>query len=302
MTNGKKPIEAFALSRVPREQRKSWIDMVMVQAGMVICIPAFLLGSMLVEGMPTLQAILAGIIGYGMVLVLTLILGIQGADLGIPTCAISTSTFGRKGTRLLVSSLFTVSLVGFFGLQVNVCGEAFSTLALAAFGVEIPVVASSIFWGMAMVGLPILGLTIMILAQLTTNSVNAYTGGLDAVMTFNLPDNRRREATFVVGVLGVVLAVLGILDFIEVYLNWTTFLGAPIAGVMIADYWIIGRGKPASWHPNDGWNRTGIAATLISLVIALMIPFGVFNFNGVIIGFIVYLILEHFWPSASRNN
>ena len=399
MTNGKKPIEAFALSRVPREQRKSWVDMVMVQAGMVICIPAFLLGSMLAEGMPTLQAMVAGVIGYGMVLVLTLILGIQGADLGIPTCAISTSTFGRKGTRLLVSSLFTVSLVGFFGLQVNVCGEAFSTLALAAFGVEIPVVASSIFWGMvmvviavwemetlknldtisvpllllimivgtvmafriygsaglsanevetptmtmigatsqmsalvtgamscawysltrfqrnrrdtvrsafwglmpaeiitcvigvllsrvvgvydisqvmAMVGLPILGLTIMILAQLTTNSVNAYTGGLDAVMTFNLPDNRRREATFVVGVLGVVLAVLGILDFIEVYLNWTTFLGAPIAGVMIADYWIIGKGKPASWHANEGWNGTGIAATLISL----MIPFGVFNFNG----------------------
>lgn len=150
MTNGKKPIEAFALSKVPREQRKSWVDMVMVQAGMVICIPAFLLGSMLAEGMPTLQAMVAGIIGYGMVLVLTLILGIQGADLGIPTCAISTSTFGRKGTRLLVSSLFTVSLVGFFGLQVNVCGEAFSTLALAAFGVEIPVVASSIFWGMVM--------------------------------------------------------------------------------------------------------------------------------------------------------
>lgn len=297
-----------------------------------------------------------------------------------------------------MSSLFTVSLVGFFGLQVNVCGEAFSTLALAAFGVQIPVVVSSIFWGMvmvviavwgmetlknldtisvpllllimivgtvmafriygsaglsanevetptmsmiegigtafsffsasaftaadltrfqrnrrdtvksavwglmpagiitcvigvllsrvvgvydisqvmAMVGLPILGLTIMILAQLTTNSVNAYTGGLDAVMTFNLPDNRRREATFVVGVLGVVLAVLGILDFIEVYLNWTTFLSAPIAGVMIADYWIIGKGKPASWHANEGWNGTGIAATLISL----MIPFGVFNFNG----------------------
>ena len=67
---------------------------------------------------------------------------------------------------------------------------------------------------------------------------------------------------------------------------------------MIEDYWIVGRGKPASWHPNDGWNRTGIAATLILLVI----PVGVFNFNGVIIGFIVYLILEHFWPSESGNN
>ena len=52
--------------------------MVMVQAGMVICIPAFLLGSMLAEGMPTLQAMVAGVIGYGMVLVLTLILGHPG--------------------------------------------------------------------------------------------------------------------------------------------------------------------------------------------------------------------------------
>lgn len=423
MAEKQKSIEAFALSRVPDEQRKSWLDMVMVQAGMVICIPAFLLGSMLAEGMSTMNAILAGIIGYLMVLVVTLILGIQGADLGIPTCAISTSTFGRKGTRLLVSSLFTVSLIGFFGLQVNVCGEAFSTLMHEAFGIEVPIVASSIFWGMvmviiavwgmetlknldtisvpllmaimllgtymafrhygsaglvsneitqptmsmvegigvafsffsasaftaadltrfqrdrrdtvksaiwglmpagvltcvvgvllsrvvgvydisqvmAMVGLPILGLTIMILAQLTTNSINAYTGGLDAVMTFNLPDNRRREATFVVGVLGVVLAVLGILDFIEVYLNWITFFGAPIAGVMIADYWIIGRGKPASWHPNEGWNWTGIIATVVSLVIALWIPFGVFNFNGVVVGFVVYLLIEHFRPSASRR-
>ena len=71
-----------------------------------------------------------------------------------------------------------------------------------------------------------------------------------------------------------------------------------VAGGMIEDYWIVGRAKPASWQPNDGWNRTGIAATLILLVI----PVGVFNFNGVIIGFIVYLILEHFWPSESGNN
>ena len=423
MADKQKSIEAFALSKVPQDQRKSWMAMVMVQAGMVICIPAFLLGSMLAEGMSTANAIIAGIIGYLMVLILTFILGMQGADLGIPTCAIAQSTFGRKGTRLMVSSLFTISLIGFFGLQVNVCGEAFSTLMHEAFSIEVPVVASSVFWGMVMVliavwgmealknvdsisvplllgimllgtymafktygsaglannevteptmsmidgiglsfsffsasaftaadltrfqrdrkdtikssiwglmpagiitcvigvilsrvagiydisqvmaavGLPILGLTIMILAQLTTNSINAYTGGLDAVMTFNLPDNRRREATFAVGVLGVVLAVFGILDFIGTFLDWISFFGAPIAGVMIADYWIVGKGKPESWHPLEGWNWTGIIAALISLAIALFIPFGVFNCNGVVVGFIVYLILERFFPSNSRR-
>jgi len=423
MTDKKeKSIETYALSRVPDEDRKTWMAMIMVQAGMVICIPAFLLGSMLAEGMSTTDAIIAGIIGYLMVLLLTFILGMQGADLGIPTCAIATSTFGKNGTRLLVSSLFTVSLIGFFGLQVNVCGEAFTTLMKDAFGISIPVTASSIFWGMIMVliavwgmqalknvdflavplllfimilgtvmafrmygsaglvnnevtkptmdmmqgialsfsffsasaftapdltrfqknrretirssiwglmpagiitcvigvllsrvagiydisavmaavGLPILGLTIMIFAQLTTNSINAYCGGLDAVMTFNLPDNRRREATFVVGVLGVVLAVMGILDFIGTFLNWISYFGAPIAGVMVADYWIVGKGKPGCWHYGTGWNWVGIAATCISLAIALPIKFGVFNFNGFIVGIVIYMILEHFFPSKSR--
>ncbi len=420
--NKEKSIESFALAKVPSEQRKSWMSMVMVQAGMVICVPAFMLGSMLAEEMSTMNAIIAGVIGYVMVLILTFILGMQGADLGIPTCAITQSTFGKNGTRLLVSSLFTISLVGFFGLQVNVCGEAFTTL-MDSMGIHIPVVASSLIWGIVMVviavwgmdalskvdslavplllfimllglfmafrtygsaglianevtaptmsmaggiglsfsffsasaftaaditrfqrdrkdtiksatlglmpagivtcvigvllsrvagvydisivlaavGLPVLGLIIMILAQLSTNSINAYCGGLDAVMTFNLNDNRRRLATLVVGLLGVVLAVLGILDFIDVFLDWISFFGAPIAGIMIADYWVIGRGKPASWHPIEGWNWVGLVSAVISLVIALFIPVGVFNFNGVVVGFVVYLILEHFFPSKSRN-
>ena len=51
--------------------------------------------------------------------------------------------------------------------------------------------------------------------------------------------------------------------------DWISFFGAPIAGVMIADYWIVGKGRP---------------------VIALFIPFGVFNCNGVVVAFVVYLI------------
>ena len=422
-TEKEKNIESFALSPVPKKQRKTWIGMVMVQAGMVICIPAFLLGSMLAEGMTTVSAITAGVIGYIMVLLLTFILGMQGADLGVPTCVLSTATLGKNGTRLFASSLFTISLIGFFGLQVNVCGEAFSTLISEIFGLEIPVQISSAFWGiimvviavwgmealknldtisvplllaimilgtvmafriygaggltanevteptmsmfegvglsfsffsasafsaadltrfqknrketikssiwglmpagiitcvigvlltrvaglyditlvMAAVGLPVLGLVVMILAQLTTNSVNAYCGGLDAVMTFNLPDDKRREATAVVGILGVVLAVFGILNFIQVYLDWISFLGAPIAGVMIADYWLVGKGKPESWHMQEGWNWVGCASILVSLVIALFIPVGVFNANGVIVAIIVYMILEHFFPSRSRQ-
>lgn len=414
--------EAFALRPVPKEEQKSWMGIVWVQSGMVICIPAFLLGSMLGEGMSTMNGIIAGVIGYIMVLILTFILGIQGADLHVPTCSIAQSTFGRAGTRLLVSSLFTISLMGFFGLQVNVCGEALTSLLKNSFNVDLPVQVSSLICGAIMVvvavygmellknvdaatvpllfiimvialilafrkygaigltendvleptmnmfdgialsfsffsaaaftapditrfqrsrrdtilsstvglmpagiatlvigmllsrvagvyditlvlsfvGLPVIGMIVLIVSATTTNALNAYCGGLDLIMTFNMPDNKRKLATAIVGIVGVALGIIGILDFIEVYLGWIAFLGAPIAGVMMADYWIIGKGKAKHWHPIKGFNWAGIIATLVSLVIALFIPVGVFNFNGVIVGIIIYLIIERFMPSNAR--
>lgn len=151
------------------------------------------------------------------------------------------------------------------------------------------------------VGLPVLGLLIIITASVSTNSLNAYCGGLDTIMTFNLPDNRRKEATAAVCIVGMVLAILGILNWIEEFLNWICFMSAPVAGVMIADYWIVGKGNPKSWHAKDGWNWVGCIVAVVSMVIALFIPFGVFNMNGVVVAIILYLIVEHFVPSQSRK-
>lgn len=426
-TNKGAKSEIYALRPTPENERKSMWDIVWVLGGVVICIPAFMLGGLVAAEMPTWEGIAACIIGYLFVLVLMLPLGVQGADLGVPTCAIAPSVFGIKGTRLLVSSLFAISLIGFFGLQVNVCGEAFSNLIADAFGIEIPVMVSSLLWGVIMsaiaiigmeglkifdvlsvpmlfiimvlglvlafrkfgtegieanevtqstmsfaqavglsfsffsasaftaadvnrwqrnrketiqsctfglmpagiatcvigvllsrvageyditlvlskVGIPVLGLVVLILASVSTNSLNAYCGGLDTIMTFNLPDNRRREATAGVCIIGVVLALTGILNYMETFLNWICFLSAPVAGIMIADYWIIGKGKPESWHQIEGWNWMGIIVALVSMVLALIaynvFGIGVFNLNGVVIAMVLYLIVERFVPSLSRN-
>lgn len=425
--NQKNNSELYALRPTPMKDRKSMLDMVWVQAGCVICIPAFMLGGIVASAMPTWTGVAACAVGYLMTLILMIVLGMQGADLGIPTCAIAQSTFGKNGTRLLVSSLFAISLMGFFGLQVNVCGEAFANLMGDAFGIHIPLMASSLIWGIVMsiiavigmeglkifdklsvpllfiimvlglilafkkygtagieaneietatmsfveaialsfsffsamaftaadvtrwqknrkdtinssiwglmpaglatciigvllarvageydislvlskVGIPVLGLIVIITASVSTNSLNAYCGGLDTIMTFNLPDNRRREATAGVCIVGVVLALTGILGYIETFLNWICFLGAPVAGVMIADYWIIGKGKPESWHKIDGWNLTGCIVAVVSMVIALILynifHIGVFNLNGVVVAIVLYVIVEKFVPSQSRN-
>ncbi|MEI3523204.1 MAG: cytosine permease [Anaerotignum sp.] len=86
------------------------------------------------------------------------------------------------------------------------------------------------------VGLPLFGIAAMIISTWTTNSTNAYSGGLNIVMAFNLKDNKRREATLIAGILGIVLCNIGVLSHIEGVLSLLSYVVCPIGGVIIADY------------------------------------------------------------------
>lgn len=415
----KKTMEDFALEKVKPEDRKSWISLAAVQTGLFICVPSLLLGALLASSMPLWQALVAGIVGYLLTIIISFFLGMQGADLGIPSVVITCSTYGTAGTRIIISSLLAISMVGWFGVNCNVCGAAFTNLVQIATGIEIPVAISSIIWGIVMllsavfgmnalkkldsisipllviimvlgtimafkkfgagglnveteqtmsmiqgiglsfsftalaavtcsditrfqrdrkdtikstfwgilpaaiftlvlgilmtkvandydissvlatVGLPFLGIVVLILATWTTNSINAYSAGLDVVMTFNLPDNKRKMATLIAGVVGIVLAVLGILGHLETFLSLLSYVFSTMGGVMLADYWIVGKGRPESWHKIEGFNWTGIIATVIAIAIAAFIV--KIDYSGLLWGAVVYLVIERFIPSKSRN-
>ena len=108
------------------------------------------------------------------------------------------------------------------------------------------------------VGLPLFGVISLILSTWTTNVSNAYSAGLNMVMTFNSPDNRRREVTVIAGVVGIILGVCGILTRIEDVLSMLAYLVCPVGGVMLADYFFVGKGKAENWHSVKGWNWVGI--------------------------------------------
>lgn len=80
------------------------------------------------------------------------------------------------------------------------------------------------------VGLPLFGIAAMIISTWTTNSTNAYSGGLNIVMAFNLKDNKRREATLIAGILGIVLCNIGVLSHIEGVLSLLSYVVCPIGG------------------------------------------------------------------------
>nr|WP_314657480.1 cytosine permease [uncultured Fusobacterium sp.] len=410
-------VEKNALTPISKEERLSWVSLAFVQAGICVCVPSFLEGALLAEAMPIKEAVLSGILGYAIVVLVMSILGFMGSDLGMATCTLTESTFGKKGARYLVSTVFALNLIGWFGINNAQCGEAFSKFVDVSYGIYLPVVISNIFWGIIMlltavygmkamekldiisifllmivmsvgaylaiknfglnkiysevertmsfwegvglsfdfyavgvitaaditrfqksrrdtilstvigvfpmgiitlilgilltkiandydigsvlitVGIPIFGIISLVLSTWTTNSANAYSSGLNLVMTFNIPDNRRREITIFAGIIGIILGNMGILDRVEEVLNFLAYLVCPIGGIMLADYFCIGKGKAENWKSKEGWNIIGLLTWGISMILSMYLQN---DYIGILIAMGIYLILYKIIPEKYR--
>ena len=141
------------------------------------------------------------------------------------------------------------------------------------------------------IGLPVLGMLVLILATWTTNTTNAYSAGLNAVMVFGLAENKRSAATVVLGVIGTVLAVFGIAGYFEdfLYLLGDTFM--PIVGIFIIDYWVLARGKAELYRFREGWHWSGLVALICGFA-ATRLPFGISFINGMVVAAALYFVLE----------
>ena len=404
-------VENRALQPVPPEERKGWLNVAFIQAGVVICVPSLMLGQMLVSSMSTRDAILSGVIGFILVCVVFSLMGMIGSDLGLPTCMTAVPSFGAQGAKYLVGLFEFITSVGWFAVQTAVCGQAFSNLCVQAFHVEVPPAVSMAVWGVIMlitavygiqamdllnkiavpalfvlvitgcimalnqfgtsglnaapesvtmtipegivltmsfmasgclvsadvtryqksrketilstgfgvfpagallvvagalmtqvanqyditlvfsdIGLPIIGMIVLIAATWTTNTSNAYAGGLSAVLLFHLKDEHRAMATLVTGLVGTVLAMIGFSNYFEEYLSFMGDFMIPMLGIIIADYWIVKRGDPTKYAHKAGFNVIGVVAWLSGYAIMKLIPIGFPFLQGVLGSMILYVV------------
>ena len=79
-----------------------------------------------------------------------------------------------------------------------------------------------------------------------------------------------------------------------------SYVVCPIGGVILADYWVVGKGKAENFRPKEGVNWAGVIAWALGAVIAYTTV--KIEFVGIIAGFVIYLIAERFIPSTSRDN
>ncbi|MBQ9534689.1 MAG: cytosine permease [Clostridia bacterium] len=145
-------------------------------------------------------------------------------------------------------------------------------------------------------GLPIIAMLVLILATWTTNTGNAYMSGLAFCKMFSIKDSKRPLITMCCGVLGILLAIAGLADFLNTYISILGAVVPPTMGVVICDYFVICKGKKENWRPVEGVNWVGIIAWICGGGIALLETLGVLHIfspalDGVIISFLAYWLI-----------
>lgn len=160
---------------------------------------------------------------------------------------------------------------------------------------------TSMFAGL---GLPVIAMLVLILATWTTNTGNAYMSGLAACKMFSIKDKDRPKATMAVGVLGTIIAIAGLASVLEGFINIVGATVPPIMGIVIADYWVMCKGKPDNWKPQRGVNWVGIISWVLGGGFALCETLGVFTvfsaaLDGVIVAFVAYIILYTILKNSS---
>lgn len=127
-----------------------WYSLSGIWFGGIVSVPALLVGSTLIHSLSFSNALLAGFIGFSVVVLYMSLLSISAVAKRKPTVSLASSSFGSKGAQIIVGLVIGISTLGWFGIQTNIAGASFSKIILEINGVNVPVWLSSIFWGILM--------------------------------------------------------------------------------------------------------------------------------------------------------
>ena len=429
---------------VQESQRQSWLSIAAVWAGGMICVPCLMIGGVLSGGGLSLAEIVISIlIGYGLICVYMIFIGMQACDTGLPVAVMASGALGEKGARYVISTLLAIACIGWFGIQSATCGQAFATMVAPLLSMEATtgfVAVCSIIWGAIMLatacagfkglkwlnyiavpllvivclygliagitkndggsaiasyapetssglvfgismvvasfalggvisadycrfaksradvvkssivgvmpaglfmlltgalmsivtgqydnsailvslGVPILGLIALVLATWTTNVTNAYSGGLALSNLLGFDESKFKITTGISGAIGTLLAAFGLLNAFQGFLSLMSALIPPLAGVIIAAYWITGRGKKENFSFKKGVSGAGLVSFLIGALVAcitggtfasfpalvaavpfLNTPFFVGPVNGIIVSLVLYVVFAGVSPKKA---
>ena len=143
---------------------------------------------------------------------------------------------------------------------------------------------------MVSVGLSFPSLIILITAQWTTNDNNLYSASL---ALSNILKIKKSIIVLICGVLASFLGFFGIINYFIPWLNTLGILIPPIAGVMIADYYIIHKGN---YQFGNGTEYSKIVwpafiAWITGIMTGYLFPIGIPSITAIVATFVTHIFL-----------
>jgi len=175
---------------------------------------------------------------------------------------------------------------------------AHSFVIMAGYIIALATGLDSLPAAMISVGLGIPALIVLIAGQWTTNDNNLYSSSL---AFSNMVKIKKSTIVLILGTIATFIGVLGIIDY---FVPWMSLLGVgfpPVAGIIIADYYILNKGKydfGAGVEFGD-FSRPAFIAWIISFALGLYIEWGIQTINSLVISFILYLVLMKLFESKN---
>ena len=141
------------------------------------------------------------------------------------------------------------------------------------------------------VGLPVLGMIVLILAAWTTNTTNAYLAGINIVNILGLKDDKRAMVTLISGLIGTILAMVGVMSQFEAFITWLGAAFSPMGGVMLVDYWILRKANPKEWAPRESFDWLGVIAWVAGFGLNIFVTSGLVLVQSIVLSGAVYYVL-----------
>ncbi|MGR9091739.1 MAG: purine-cytosine permease family protein [Gammaproteobacteria bacterium] len=148
--------EEFATEPVPPEHRVGWFRVGLISAMVAFSLPTFVTGAEVYLATDNKSAALSILIGCGMLTLIASICGSIGSRTHLSSYMLARVAFGTKGAAL-VNIAFAISLLGWFGVNIDLFGGALLRLLQDTLGVSAPVWTVELFAGVVMTTTTIYG-------------------------------------------------------------------------------------------------------------------------------------------------
>lgn len=136
-------------------------------------------------------------------------------------------------------------------------------------------------------GMGTLAMLCVLIAQMTTMVVAAYSCGLAMANMFNIKTQRgQMVSTIVAAACGTVFSLAGIIGWLDTFLQSLAILYAPVGIIIALDHYII---RDRKWNNNSGVNWIALASMAIACVVATVVSVGYSCFTAMFLAAALYL-------------